>query len=236
MKNKLSQESIETLSTISKGRHRTNLLKKLEQRTLAYLVRHLPSWMNSDMLTFIGFLGSLLTMLSFVLAKYVHIEYLLLGVLGFAINWFGDSLDGRFAYYTNHPRKWYGFSLDITVDWITTVLIGTGFIIYTDGILEMLGFAFVVMYGWAMITTLLKYKITDKYTIDTGLFGPTEARVIISLILVVEVLLPNSIIYSVIFACVFLLVVNIIDTINLLRLADARDISEREKKLKEDND
>ena len=234
MKIKLSKESIETLSTISKGRHRTNLLKRSEQKALAYLVQRIPSWMSSDMLTFIGFIGSLTTMLSFILAKYVQREYLLLGVLGFAINWFGDSLDGRFAYYRNRPRKWYGFSLDITVDWITTVLIGTGFIIYTDGVLEMLGFGFVVMYGWAMITTLLKYKITDKYTIDTGLFGPTEARVLISLILVLEVLYPNSINFSVIFACAFLFVVNIIDTVNLLRLADARDITEREKKLKEE--
>lgn len=234
MKIKLSKESIETLSTISKGRHRTNLLKTSEQKALAYLVQRIPSWMSSDMLTFIGFIGSLTTMLSFVLAKYMQREYLLLGVLGFAINWFGDSLDGRFAYYRNHPRKWYGFSLDITVDWITTVLIGTGFIIYTDGILEMLGFAFVVMYGWAMITTLLKYKITDKYTIDTGLFGPTEARIIISLILVLEVIYPSSIIYSAIFACVFLFIVNMIDTVNLLQLADARDIAEREKKLKDE--
>ena len=49
------------------------------------------------------------------------------------INWFGDSLDGRLAYYRNKPRKWYGFSLDITVDWFTTLLIGAGYAIYTSG-------------------------------------------------------------------------------------------------------
>jgi hypothetical protein len=38
------------------------------------------------MLTFFGFCGSLLTALSFILAKYLSVYYLLLGVLGFIIN------------------------------------------------------------------------------------------------------------------------------------------------------
>jgi hypothetical protein len=92
------------------------------------------------------------------------------------------------------------------------------------------------MYGWEMITTLLRYKITDKYSIDNGLFGPTEVRVLISLILVLEVLVKDSIIYSGALACLMLLISNIIDTKKLLRLADARDLTEKEKKLKEEND
>lgn len=230
MKHSLSREDKEALSTISKGRHRTNILKKPEQAALAYLVRHIPSCISSDMLTFIGFIGSLITLLSFILAAYVNRYLLLLGILGFAINWFGDSLDGRVAYYRNKPRKWYGFSLDITIDWITTILIGCGYIIYAKGFAEWFGFGFVVMYGWAMITTLLRYKITDKYSIDTGLLGPTEVRVVISLILVAEVLFSGSLIYTAALACIALFIVNIIDTLELLKMADNRDISEKENK------
>jgi phosphatidylglycerophosphate synthase len=185
------------------------------------------------MLTFIGFMGSLIVMLSFILATYVNKDYLLLGILGFMINWFGDSLDGRLAYFRNQPRKWYGFSLDLTVDWLTTILIGCGYMIYTDGNWKILGFGFVVLYGWAIITTLLRYKATGKYTIDTGLFGPTEVRIIVSAILVVEVLLKGSIMYSAIFVCAILFLVNIFSTIKLLRLANALDIEEKENKLRE---
>lgn len=230
MKHSLSREDKEALSTISKGRHRTNILKKPEQAALAYLVRHIPSCISSDMLTFIGFIGSLITLLSFILAAYVNRYLLLLGILGFAINWFGDSLDGRVAYYRNKPRKWYGFSLDITIDWITTILIGCGYIIYSKGFAEWFGFGFVVMYGWAMITTLLRYKITDKYSIDTGLLGPTEVRVVISLILIAEVFFSGSLIYTAALACIALFMVNIIDTLGLLKMADNRDISEKENK------
>jgi phosphatidylglycerophosphate synthase len=236
MKSFLSQEALEILKTITKDRSRTNLLKKYEQDALVFFVQRIPSWIKSDMLTFIGFMGSLTVLLSFILATYVNKDYLLLGILGFTINWFGDSLDGRLAYFRNQPRKWYGFSLDLTVDWLTTILIGCGYMIYTDGNWKILGFGFVVMYGWAIITTLLRYKATGKYTIDSGLFGPTEVRIIVSVILVVEVLFKNTIIYSAVIVCAILFLVNIFNTYKLLRLANDLDKAEKENKLKEEND
>jgi len=230
MKKRISQETIETLSTISKGRHRTNILKKPEQKTIAYLVKRIPSWISSDMLTFLGLVGSLVTITAFILAAYIHRYYLLLGILGFVINWFGDSLDGRLAYYRNKPRKWYGFTLDVSIDWLTIILIGTGYIIYTEGLADWFGIGFVVLYGNAMLTALLRYKVSDKYSIDTGILGPTEARILISLILLAEVLFPKSIEYTAALACVILLIVNVISTLDLLKMADKRDQAEREHK------
>lgn len=233
MKNNLSREKVETLSTISKGRHRTNLLKVQEQKALAFFVQRIPEYISSDMLTAIGFMGSILTASSFILAAYINIYFLLLGVLGLAINWFGDSLDGRVAYYRKTPRKWYGFSLDITVDWLTDILIGIGYMIYVGSPWYLIGYGFIVMYGWEMITTLLRYKITDKYSIDSGLFGPTEVRIFISLILVLEVFAEGSIIYSGGMICIMLFIANINDTRNLLRLADSQDITEKANKMNE---
>lgn len=214
------------LKTIAQGRERTNLLRKWEQRTIAYFVQRLPSWMTSNMLTGIGFFGSIVTFLSFVLAHYVHGYCLLIGVLGFFISWFGDSLDGRVAYYRNKPRKWYGFSLDFTIDWIGIVLMGMGFIVYVSDVWEIIGFLFVVLYGWEMMTALLRYKVTNKYSIDSGLLGPTEARVVISAILVLEVFVNTSIIYSSALACVILFISNIVETNRILKLADIQDKEE----------
>jgi hypothetical protein len=179
------------------------------------------------MLTAIGLAGSLVTTTGFILAFYVHRSLLLLGILGFIINWFGDSLDGRLAYFRNKPRKWYGFSLDYTVDWLTNICIGVGYIVYVGGRWELLGFGFVVLYGWAMMTALLRYKITNEYTIDSGLLGPTEVRIIISLFLLLEVFFKGSIVYSGMAACVILFVVNLMDFRKLLRMADRRDNDER---------
>jgi len=216
----------EALEKISKDRVRTNILKVHEQNLLAFLVQRIPKWINSDMLTAIGFKGSLVVCASFILAKYVNNYWILLNILGFAINWFGDSLDGRLAYYRNKPHKWYGFSLDVIVDWIGIILIGIGYIIYIDVQYKLIGFCFVVLYGWSMMMALLRYKITDKYTIDSGIIGPTEIRIILSIIISLEVLVKDSLLYLGILACIVLFAVNMFDFITLLRKAKARDDEE----------
>ena len=42
------------IELISVGRERTNILRKSEQKALAFLVQRIPSWISSDMLTGIG--------------------------------------------------------------------------------------------------------------------------------------------------------------------------------------
>jgi phosphatidylglycerophosphate synthase len=217
------------LKVISSDRERTNILRKYEQNLIAYLVQRIPSWISSDMLTLIGFSGSIIIFVGFVLATYLHSSFLLLGVAGFLISWFGDSLDGRVAYYRKKPRKWYGFALDITADWLGIILMGLGFVIYASGPWEFFGFGFVVMYGWEMVTTLVRYKITGKYSIDSGLLGPTEVRIILSLIFITEVIFHNSILIMSVVATTGLLIANIVDSLKLLKLADECDIREKEQ-------
>lgn len=95
MENKSNLSTNDVVKIIAEGRNRTNLFKDSEQKFIAYLVQRMPKWLSSDMLTAIGFLGSLMTFASFVFAFYVHPTFLLLGVLGYFVSWFGDSLDGR---------------------------------------------------------------------------------------------------------------------------------------------
>ncbi|NSW93447.1 MAG: CDP-alcohol phosphatidyltransferase family protein [Bacteroidales bacterium] len=223
------QKFEEIVNSISRDRTRTNLLRKHEQRALAYLVQVIPSWMTSDMLTALGFIGSIIVSASFFLATYVNIYFLLLGPIGFTVSWFGDSLDGRVAYYRKKPRRMYGFALDITMDWLSIILIGCGYIVYVEGIWELLGYGFVVMYGWEMIIALMRYKVTGKYSIDSGKFGPTEVRIIISSVMIVEVFVPGSLMYSSVFVCAALFIINVMDTNKLLKLADDIDRSGQEK-------
>lgn len=208
-------------------RKRTNILSNPEQRLITFFLPRIPSWISSDGLTAIGFFGSLMIMCSFLLAEYVNRYLLLLAIVGFFVQWFGDSLDGRLAFYRNKSRKWYGFALDIVMDWVSTVMIGLGYVFYAAEDFKYSGFALVVLYGWAMIISQLRYKITDKYTIDAGLLGPTEIRVIICLVLLLEVFVPFSINYCVIVICVILFFINIADTKKLLDMGDARDKAEK---------
>lgn len=219
------------LQTIAQDRDRTNILRNSEQKSIAYLVQRVPKWITSDGLTAIGFFGNMFVGVCLVLAK-TNPVFLLISLIGFIVNWYGDSLDGRLAYYRNKPRKWYGYSLDVTVDWVGLSLIGLGYFIYAAPEWKWLGFIFVVLYGWEMITAQLRYKITGKYSIDSGIFGPTELRIVLMAILVAEYFFSGSVYYSVSAACLILVGTNFVDTIKVLKAADQKDILEKKEKAK----
>lgn len=204
-------------------RKRTNILKKAEQSTIVFLLPKVPEFISPNILTLIGTLGSGLIFLAFVLGTYATDWYLLLAIIGLGVNWLGDSLDGRLAYYRNIPRRWYGFALDIIADWIGIVLVGFGYYIYAKNGTQIVAFAFVALYGWSIIISQLRYKITNEYSIDSGFVGPTELRFIIALILIIEILFHGSITYLAGLITIVLFVINTIDSVRLLKLGDLKD-------------
>ncbi|KFF02889.1 CDP-alcohol phosphatidyltransferase family protein [Flavobacterium reichenbachii] len=218
---------VEDYSTITQrtfsDRKRTNILKRTEQLTIVFLLPKVPKFISPNVLTLIGTLGSGFVFLAFVLGAYVTNWYLLLGIIGLVINWLGDSLDGRLAYYRNMPRRWYGFALDIIADWIGIVVIGFGYYIYAENGTQIVAFAFVALYGWSIIISQLRYMITNEYSIDSGFVGPTELRLIIAFILIAEVLFQGSITYLAGLITIVLLIINVIDSLMLLKLGDLKD-------------
>ncbi len=218
----------DTKKSISQDRKRTNVLHTQELALIAYLVERMPRWVTSNMLTTIGLCGNLLVALFMLLGALTGESWwLLLTPLSFAINWFGDSLDGRLAYYRGKPRKWFGFCLDIVVDWIGIVAIGLGYYSYVAPEWKLVGFIFVALYGAEMIISQLRYKVTDRYSIDSGLLGPTEVRIILALLFSSEYFFPGSIQWIGLAISVVLLIAFLTDFAGLLALANERDAAAR---------
>ena len=218
----------DTKKSISQDRKRTNVLHTQELALIAYLVERIPRWVTSNMLTTIGLCGNLLVALFMLLGALTGESWwLLLTPLGFAINWFGDSLDGRLAYYRGKPRKWFVFCLDIVVDWIGIVAIGLGYYSYVAPEWKLVGFIFVALYGAEMIISQLRYKVTDRYSIDSGLLGPTEVRIILALLFSSEYFFPGSIQWIGLAISVVLLIAFLTDFAGLLALANERDAAAR---------
>jgi hypothetical protein len=215
----------EQVGDITRGRKRTNILKNFEQKTIEYLCGIMPSWVTSDLLTFIGFLGSIIVSVGLYFGK-TDSYYLIISIMGFIVQWFGDSLDGRLAYYRKTPRKWYGWALDITVDWISIGIIGAGFYYFFDTF-PYVAFLFVFTYGWSMINSLLRYKITKSYQIDSNYFGPTELRIIICLFIVLEIFVPSALWYFGVAGSGILAVFNIKDLSMVLDGGNSRDAADR---------
>ena len=76
----------EVLRNVFSDRARTNLLKKQEEIAISWLVKRIPLFITSNMLTGIGFFGNMIVSASFILASYFSIRFLLLGLVGFAIS------------------------------------------------------------------------------------------------------------------------------------------------------
>jgi phosphatidylglycerophosphate synthase len=219
-------QSISIEKKISPDRKRTNFFKELEQLTIINLCRIMPKWVTPDLLTFFGFVGSLLVFGGFWLARH-NVYFLALSIFGLMVNWFGDSLDGRLAYFRNVPRKWYGFALDMCMDWIATGLMGLGFYLFLTEPYKILAPVFIAGYGWSMIIALLRYKITNQYSIDTGMVGPTELRIGICIMLVIGMI--NIIALVAIASCVTFAVylVNFYEFYMVLRYGDRKDKEDR---------
>jgi len=224
-----SSISKEASKRIRGSRERMNILKESEFQVIEYLCTKMPNWVSPDLLTATGILGSMIIAAGLILAVKISSYFLLLSVFGFAVQWFGDSLDGRLAYYRNTPRKWYGWALDINADWISICVIGLGFYYYFP-FYKSLAFIFVVCYGGSMILSLLQYKLNDKYVIDKNSMGPTELRIIICLVLLLEIIIPNALIAFSAIASVILIVSNVLESKNVLQEGDMRDAQDKIKK------
>jgi len=213
---------------IRKGRERKHLLKEFEFKTIEYLCPKIPKFITPDILTIIGLIGSIIVAIGLIYSVF-NPYALIVAIFGFALQWFGDSLDGRLAYYRNIPRKWYGWVLDINADWISISLIGIGFYFYLPQY-KFLAFIFALAYGGSMILSLLRYKINNQYIIDKGIWGPTEMRIIICLILIIEVLTQQAILPFMLIGSTIMIAMNIMESISVIKAGDIRDLSEKANK------
>ena len=209
----------------SNERRRTNWLEQQEKAAVQWLCEHMPRFITSNMLTGLAITGSGGIFAALLLARQQR-GWLLLGIAGLFLQWLGDSLDGRLAYFRNRPRKWYGFALDICADWLSLCFVTAGLALYFPA-LRFVPIILLAAYAGRMLIAALAYKITDEYRIDSGKIGPTEGRIMMAAGLLLELLVPGSLIWLAGFVTLLLLLIDLREFLQLLRGADARDRQER---------
>lgn len=103
------------LPAVSMKREIRGFTAGAEKRLLVWLAARMPGWVTSDILTVLGFLGTLGAGLAYWQASnapgFLHVVNLCLFV-----NWYGDSLDGTVARYRNAQRPRYGYYVDHIAD------------------------------------------------------------------------------------------------------------------------
>jgi phosphatidylglycerophosphate synthase len=160
-------------------REHTSVLAGAEKRTLIRIAENLPSWVNSDHLTGLGFVSLLAAGASYWYAS-VN-PYALIAVIFFlATNWFGDSLDGTLARVRNKQRPRYGFYVDHILDAIGMFFLVGGMSL-SGYISPAVAFAFLVAYLLLSIEVFLATYTIGKFHLSYWSFGPTELRILLSI-------------------------------------------------------
>lgn len=161
----------------SPKRIQDNLIAGLERRVLNWLCVRLPLWCTPDRLTAFAFFGALLIAAGYILSN-VHRGWLLLAVAGYAVNWFGDSLDGSIARHRKIERPVYGYFIDHSLDALanTVLVIGMGLSPYLRMDTALIGLA-----GYLLLSihTFISAKLFGVMQLTYLGGGPTEMRLIL---------------------------------------------------------
>ena len=151
----------------------------LERPTLKWLAAHSPSWITPDILTLIGFLGTIIIAVGYILTI-IHPAFLWLASFGYVINWYGDSLDGTLARFRHIERPRFGFYLDHTIDAFSEIII-----VLALGISPFVRFdlACIALVGYLLMADLVYINtcVIGEFRISYGKLGPTEVRAILIL-------------------------------------------------------
>ncbi|MCI7749584.1 MAG: CDP-alcohol phosphatidyltransferase family protein [Candidatus Cryptobacteroides sp.] len=161
-------------------RVQTSILNALEKKILVKMAEKMPSRVTSDMLSAIGFLGSVLIAAGYILTD-VSIHFLWLASFGFVVNWFGDSLDGTLARVRNCQRPLYGYYLDHMLDCFNELLmfVGAGMSVLMDMRIALL---LLVAYLIMTVNVSINAHLRSEFKLTYAKLGPTEFRIIIIIV------------------------------------------------------
>jgi len=154
-----------------------SLTASLEKRILEHLAHHAPRWLTSDQLTLLGLAAQVAAGIFYALARYNRFA-LLLVILSLILNWLGDSLDGTLARVRQQQRPRFGFYVDHIVDCFRAIalmsgLACSGFLHWPVAIAMLIAFLLLSAESYLATYTLSCFRLS------TGIFGPTEIRLLL---------------------------------------------------------
>lgn len=157
----------------------TGILAAAEKRLLIWIARRLPAWVNSDHLTLLALAAMAATGASFWLARSWP-PALALVVLGLALNWFGDSLDGTLARVRKHERPRYGYYVDHVLDVFGMTLL-VGGIALSGYMTPVIALSMLAAYLLVSAEAYLSTYVSGTFRMAFLKVGPTELRIVLSI-------------------------------------------------------
>lgn len=149
-----------------------------EKRLLIWMAERLPRRVHSDLLTLLALAAMALAGAGFALARLDN-RALLLVVLGLALNWFGDSLDGTVARVRRVERPRYGYYVDHALDMAGITMLMAG--LAASGFMTPL-VAMAVLVGYLLLAgeVFLSTSVDGVFRVSMAGVGPTELRIVLA--------------------------------------------------------
>jgi phosphatidylglycerophosphate synthase len=171
------------------GAHKTNtsFLAPLERRLAPIVVPRIPRWLETQHLTMLTLLWSLMILLfSFLAAG--NIRWLWLVSLMILLQWVTDHYDGKVGKYRNTGLVRWGYYMDHLLDYffLCSIILGYAFILPERSRFQLL--LLLALFAAYDFSTFLAFATTDKLKISYLKFGPTEFRLAL---IVINALLIN---------------------------------------------
>jgi archaetidylinositol phosphate synthase len=159
------------------ARVQTSFTAPIERRILPWIAARLPSWINADHLTLLGFLAMASAGASYALVRWSRAG-LILATICLFLNWLGDSLDGTLARVRRQLRPRYGFYVDHVIDTLGALFLMGG--LAASGIVQpRIAAGMLVAYLMLSAEVYLATYSLGKFRLSFGKFGPTEIRILL---------------------------------------------------------
>ena len=159
------------------GAHKTNnsFLSPLERRLAPLVIPRIPSWLETQHLTMLTLVWSLLILVFSALAAR-NLRWLWLVSLMIFLQWVTDHYDGKVGKYRNTGLVRWGYYMDHLLDYVflCSILLGYAFILPERSRFQLL--LMLALFAAFDFSTFLAFSATDKLKISYLKFGPTEFR------------------------------------------------------------
>ncbi len=153
----------------------TSFLSPLERRLAPLVIPRIPRWLETQHLTMLTLVWSLLILLFSFLAA-TNIRWLWLVSLMILLQWVTDHYDGKVGKYRNTGLVRWGYYMDHLLDYffLCSIILGYAFILPERSRFQLL--LMLALFAAYDFSTFLAFAASDKLKISHLKFGPTEFR------------------------------------------------------------
>jgi len=159
----------------------TSFLTPLERRMARAVIPRIPSWLETQHLTMLTLVWSLLILLFSYLAA-SNLKWLWIVSLMIFFQYLTDHYDGKVGKYRNTGLVRWGYYMDHLLDYffLCSVIIGYAFILPERSRYQLL--LMLAIFAAYDFSTFLAFSATDRLKISYLKFGPTEFRLALIII------------------------------------------------------